>query len=163
MALSPTQGPSQGMHLFQGCCSKVLGRREKSIKIYMMFIVPQTSLEVVDREIFWGWPCPARANGKLPGNCGLEGGYFSGTLSSSSSTQSFDGYFISMDFRPSLILSAVSVFPPIFFILPQKHQDKIKQDLKNYNTHIKLVASFFCRVCLFFCTCCHLCYFDGLY
>lgn len=130
----------------------------------MRFTVQQKSVEVVDREISWGWPLPARANGKLPGSCVLARGSCSGVLSSSLPTVSFAGALLLtwvLDLLSSPLLC--HFFLPFFFSLPQEHHDKIKQDLQNDVTHVKLVAICFCRLCLFFCTCCHLCYFDGLY
>lgn len=40
-------------------------------------------------------------------------------------------------------------FLPLFFSMPQKHHNKIKQDLQNDVTHVKLVTICFCRVCSF--------------
>lgn len=106
----------------------------------MRFTVQQKSVEVVDREISWGWPLPARANGKLPGSCVLARGSCSGVLSSSLPTVSFAGALLLtwvLDLLSSPLLC--HFFLPFFFSLPQEHHDKIKQDLQNDVTHVKLV------------------------
>lgn len=89
----------------------------------------------------------------LKGSCGFLWSPFLHSFH----TVSFACSFINMDFRPSLILPAMSVFPSFFFFICLRN---IKTKL---NRIWKMTSPFFFgRVCLFFCTCCHLCYFDGL-
>lgn len=55
----------RGSTCSKDAAAKSLENREKMSKIYRMFTVSQKSVEVVDREISWGWPFPTGAKGKL--------------------------------------------------------------------------------------------------
>lgn len=121
MALNPIEEQPRGSACSKNAAARSLEvtclRREKRTKIYMRFTVQQKSVEVVDREISWGWPLPARANGKLPGSCVLARGSCSGVLSSSLPTVSFAGALLLtwvLDLLSSPLLC--HFFLPFFFL-----------------------------------------------